>query len=1036
MWPLGPDGRTPHPVTRVPRRAVCVHSDPTQPPLAVRVGGYGTSVPVDVLSLVVELVGGLVLERSAGTKLAERNEERKELRKLATELSVPVAIAAAVNDWLAIPEVRRLIAVTPSQNVADLVYATVEPLKWHLRVAGVDVPVGFADDLVKIVHGSAAERAPAPLVMQAVLDDLEELKLGQAVLYQAHLDSQCNDLEGARRQARKLFDESEYWESAKEWVRTADLARSLGSSSTEALALQAAGGAVTNCLFSGALLESRRTELVKLWSDATTRRAAIVGDLDTQQSLMHAVLAIAERREGDALDLLSEIRRSPEVTAPELAQVWGMQVSLIWATGDQVELQQLVESAPDTQTAMFSPELAMIIEVLRYRSLARVGLTTRADAEKVALLAVAAAHADPTVIGRAIVELIACISESPLLDAAELALHLQVLGEKAEDLGCLFFAQQVLADCAMESSPSRPDVALEHLAEAERLLATGVDGFDSLAPILLHIQRAQVLTRWAETADDGTVSDILNRASFELGQADSMANDVRRPIPTELAADIALLNGRCAAMAGALTKAREHFERCHRLSPKRLSGTALLAGARAALLEGDWETAAASARQAAALPGDAGLAATSLATHIETRIRPVIDWLDGPECTQTRLEAVETSPREWLTRSYAQLIELLQTVDWKEASFLYDYWHRGWFLHIATALSTDPLDVITIDASSVGDIASACRLLCPLFETVVIKWKGEMECGVAIGAVPDGFFLRGGHGFEILAGTTVRLGAEWTKVASASSTRLPPEVMGFLLTRALRLWATGRLVVVPAAVVGCNRSAVGWTDAVLSQRLLGGAVNATVGGPAWPERELDLGSVNIPFIEGVPLDRLGEVLDDIGDGIAKYRTRIMHLLDAGTLSRKNWAGQKQLREEIRAAFGGMEAEWKTLTSESTSTQEAEVLSLLSVVRRADRFDDSSSILAASAGMSAATWFPLWRLAAQGSLGWTVQNAAQNTAGQDAATAGATWLCPGTHGLGWRMIMSGSDALARRELGSLEWLAMLDLAIERERRPGD
>jgi hypothetical protein len=168
------------------------------------------------------------------------------------------------------------------------------------------------------------------------------------------------------------------------------------------------------------------------------------------------------------------------------------------------------------------------------------------------------------------------------------------------------------------------------------------------------------------------------------------------------------------------------------------------------------------------------------------------------------------------------------------------------------------------------EIGLWAKVFCPLFDTVVVKWKGEIGQGMVIAPMDihyGGPGCFGGHGYSVTAGsrTTSPEGNEWT-VAVVWANPLPQEVASFLATEALPLFQRGRLLVVGAPLVGCTQTAVGWTDHLLVDGLLGGVVNVVGAGEsaavrgAGSQRVLDLSVVSLPYIDGVPLSDLARVV--------------------------------------------------------------------------------------------------------------------------------------------------------------------------------
>jgi hypothetical protein len=84
---------------------------------------------------------------------------------------------------------------------------------------------------------------------------------------------------------------------------------------------------------------------------------------------------------------------------------------------------------------------------------------------------------------------------------------------------------------------------------------------------------------------------------------------------------------------------------------------------------------------------------------------------------------------------------------------------------------------------------------------------------------------------------------------------------------ALRTWVV-LFARAQAPLVGCSQTAVGWTDHLLVDGLLGGVVNVVGGGEAGRagrQRVIDLSAASLPFIDGVPLVELAKALDELAE---------------------------------------------------------------------------------------------------------------------------------------------------------------------------
>jgi len=238
------------------------------------------------------------------------------------------------------------------------------------------------------------------------------------------------------------------------------------------------------------------------------------------------------------------------------------------------------------------------------------------------------------------------------------------------------------------------------------------------------------------------------------------------------------------------------------------------------------------------------------------------------------------------------------------SSVVYDYWGRGSFLRVCAAIQAFPTDCFTIDATSISDITQAAEMLCPVFEVVMIKWKGPLlgrEKGLT------GGFVRMDRHQDWLYGS----GFTHCKEGFLGySNELPNDVVTFLQTKARKLMEAGRLFVVPAQLIGCAQKFVGSNDSDFSHRLLGGAFLGS-GGETIPGASInseDLVALNrlvLPYFTGIDLNDLATVLDDVGEQIRPMQLRFRQLLADGELEQAKTSTMKRdvIHRQIMVAIG-------------------------------------------------------------------------------------------------------------------------------------
>jgi tetratricopeptide (TPR) repeat protein len=357
-------------------------------------------------------------------------------------------------------------------------------------------------------------------------------------------------------------------------------------------------------------------------------------------------------------------------------------------------------------------------------------------------------------------------------------------------------------------------------------------------------------------------------------------------------------------------------------------------------------------------------------------------------------------------------------------SELYDIWGRGGLSRIVAAVRSDPLNSISVDATSLAEIRLWARVFCPLYDTVLVNWKGPLYQGFQVVPMPDnlgppGEF--GGQGYIRTAG--VLNGKEDWHAAVGWGNFLPKDVSEFLATEALALVRSGRIVLIPAPLVGCTQSAVGWCDNLFVDTLLGGVVKTAVKqddddgveSTITRSRLLDLGSLSVPFIDNIPLNELNLVLDDTGEWLAPLRRLLQKSLGSSQLRHESWDGLRPYFSDIRDAFRELKERWGAITAPHTTEAGWFVGRVTGAFSAATRGDDCPSFEPMTDLLRAVTtsnpdlgpWVPFWRLhEAGGRINWTKPLDNPSTPPDEMArlhgfrsTVCQGWLFPGDGGPG-------------------------------------
>lgn len=270
----------------------------------------------------------------------------------------------------------------------------------------------------------------------------------------------------------------------------------------------------------------------------------------------------------------------------------------------------------------------------------------------------------------------------------------------------------------------------------------------------------------------------------------------------------------------------------------------------------------------------------------------------------------------------------------------------------------------------------------------------------------------GGHGYAITLGSRLKGHPDWT-VAMAWANPLPVEVSAFLIREALPLLASGRLVVIPAPLVGCTQSAVGWTDNLLVENFLGGVVDV-VRRPSdvsaervGPQQVLDLSSISIPYIENISLSDMARVLDETEEWVPQLRSLLLKSILSDDLRYERWESISVLENDIRDACRELHTHFERLAHKGKwHIADAEgTLSAASYGGNIPGHEPVSDLLRsiASTRRELAPWIPYWRMHSFGGrLDWScpIDNPSKPPPQPTKPQEIHSWLYTGTGG--WRI----------------------------------
>lgn len=541
---------------------------------------------------------------------------------------------------------------------------------------------------------------------------------------------------------------------------------------------------------------------------------------------------------------------------------------------------------------------------------------------------------------------------------------------------------------------------------------------------------AQESLRQAAATGDKYRDQLQRRNGFEL-----------------LLADIAYWRGRAASDLGRNNEAVEHFRAARsdsaKADPRFWAHRGLPAWvneAKSLRLDGrlaeahitirDAVNAAESARDQNPLDkttAEYGVHARTFLDHIERVELPVFEWLESDAAHDIGLESIQSTLHGSIATQVAPLVSWWQ--EWTEIdggepfAELLDFWGRGGLCQVAAAIRPQAHRAVAVDASSIDEIRRWARILCPLFDTVIVKWKGSLvDNRIVMCPLRVDYGGLGGHGYTMLTGEEL-INPNWCQSAGAASL-VAPDLAAFLCREALPLIRDGRLVLVPAPLVGCTQSATGWTDDLFVNGLLGGAVsvvgadNATPRGHRARQRILDLSATVVPYIENVPMADLARVLEEASDWLRPLRAVVLEAIGSEDLRHERWDRITILEDDIRDACRELEDRYqRVVRAERNPTWHVEQInSRVGATERAHEVHDlyavSDPITDVLRGVAGASydpgpWIPYWLLTGTGGhLDWTcpLDNRVRrpNVVEEERSEEGrplSSWLHPGSPA-GW------------------------------------
>lgn len=357
--------------------------------------------------------------------------------------------------------------------------------------------------------------------------------------------------------------------------------------------------------------------------------------------------------------------------------------------------------------------------------------------------------------------------------------------------------------------------------------------------------------------------------------------------------------------------------------------------------------------------------------------------------------------KKTLTLAQANALTLAPLLTWWKdvttnpgaAAIDLDYWGRGGFAQILSNMRAFPSAFnVMLEVRSIEEIRTIIRLWGLYADFILLVWKGATVSGDFTTLLDAEYFGPWGKGYTMALGSTTKEASGRQRAFSIGyATRLPDTVIQFMQTEVRELLAAGKLLIVPASVVGCISP--GWGP---MEQCIAEAGNAIPGTRAKFDEVMGLGS--LPYSPDLPIPALLEFADKyVADFIEMRKTlatQVAAYRQAGIESTDQRL-QREIQDLLRMAAARQQAD--KITKKQRRAEESIGLAT-SPFRNGLRLD-------AVAG-APRTFEPLLALQTMG-YGWKMGGLTNNdhhppyqvTKGE---TLG-TWLCPPEPSMSFLMV---------------------------------
>lgn len=361
------------------------------------------------------------------------------------------------------------------------------------------------------------------------------------------------------------------------------------------------------------------------------------------------------------------------------------------------------------------------------------------------------------------------------------------------------------------------------------------------------------------------------------------------------------------------------------------------------------------------------------------RVRDLLRKVIDHECP---LEWAQTQNSKTIQEAHINVYsKLLEWMDvWPKARCeLLDFWGRGNFIRFLLnhqAIKKSQLEeafTLCVEVFTVDQARMACRILYPIVDCLVLIWKGPMEEGFAIVPQQGDYSGPGGWGYLTAAGSIIKSKKEGSGTwypAMGWSRLLPKDIVDFVFVEARPLVERGRLILIPASLIGCEFQGHGYFEKLLINDLLN--ANPCMVEVSGAQAYISGFQVVVPYFPQIPIADLAKLVDDHQDILLETR---IACLDWGNEIRKECGELSEHKRQIiitriKSAISGIKSTLHEISGKmptkrpfDLADEQVNPLGIFAPTSNPPPLTESSvsSGLYSAIQKDALPWYPLWQL---------------------------------------------------------------------------